>query len=504
MDVWHSRPLDVHRWSTHPEVNAFVEEVYDSLTDEQREAIKGKSNNRGRASGEVHLKVLLVDLYVAWKTDPDLCIGVARGNSAYSVNSRYNALHISSRIPKIVDALVENGFLDFTQGSYHRDGTVGRNRTSRIRPTPKLVKIFSKASIEPYQIDLHHKQECIILTSKDKVPDSDEEVKRTTIEYQDTPEIIEMRERLQRYNEFLSETYIDIPSLTDPWITRTMPDGHVQRIPTGQTNKFVRRIFSRKSWQMNGRFYGGWWQQIGKDLRKKIAINNEPTVEIDYKGLHVSILSALRGAPVKVQDRYKLKNHVLPDFTIGQQREIVKSLVLTAINAKSHKAAYDAFRDGQPNGSLEKRLKNLELELLLESFVDENPHLIDDLCSDKGIKLMYLDSQITDRIISEFIEHECPILSVHDSYIVSTYSVDNLSKAMSNASKEIVGQDLSFEQSVPGYNDVLRMRKDDRDAYLDVFSEVVAIKDRTQEYQERLLSFMDYRKNNFPHTYWLG
>ena len=29
-DYEHSRPLDVHRWSEHPEVNTFVDEIFKS------------------------------------------------------------------------------------------------------------------------------------------------------------------------------------------------------------------------------------------------------------------------------------------------------------------------------------------------------------------------------------------------------------------------------------------------------------------------------------------
>jgi hypothetical protein len=116
IDVWHSKPLDVHVWSDHPEINKVVDAVYDGLTDDGRLQISGKSNNAGKASGKAILKVVLVDLYVAWKTDPCLCIGVARGNDAYKVNSRYNALHISSRIRGIIDALWDEGIIDYRGG----------------------------------------------------------------------------------------------------------------------------------------------------------------------------------------------------------------------------------------------------------------------------------------------------------------------------------------------------------------------------------------------------
>ena len=360
-DVWRSRPFDVHVWSEHPKVNAVVNQVYNSLSVEHQQSIEGKSNNAGRASGKTHLKLALIDLYVAWKTDPLLCIGVALGNDAFKVNSRYNALHISPRIRNVISALAAEDFIDFKLGSNDRTGSSGGNRTSRMMATNRLIDLFKDIDLEPYELDLHHNRECIVLKDHD-VDEYGEPIrvkgrkKLKDIEYNDTPETVQMREELGAYNELLKQTYIDIPTLTDPHIIRTKKNGKTQVIPIGQSNKFVRRIFSRGSWDMNGRFYGGWWQQVNKELRKEIAINNKPTVEVDYKGLHVAILSAQKGIRDDPKDRYDLGGQILPNFDLKEQRAIVKLLVLTAINAKSQKSAYAAFRDDQPTGSKQKKL----------------------------------------------------------------------------------------------------------------------------------------------------
>ena len=63
-DFNYSRPLDVHRWSDYSEVNDFVNEIYLIL-----KSTKGHEN-----TGKKLVKVLLLDLYVAWSADPDLMI----------------------------------------------------------------------------------------------------------------------------------------------------------------------------------------------------------------------------------------------------------------------------------------------------------------------------------------------------------------------------------------------------------------------------------------------
>ena len=58
-----SRPLDVHRWSEHPEVNIFVDTIYNN------DFRQGNENQRIKKK---HLKLVLLDLYLAWFDDPDL------------------------------------------------------------------------------------------------------------------------------------------------------------------------------------------------------------------------------------------------------------------------------------------------------------------------------------------------------------------------------------------------------------------------------------------------
>ena len=66
-----SRPLDVHRWSEYPEVNEFVNEIYSELI----------SINGHETTSKKLVKVILLDLYVAWCTDTDLMIMFSKGNS---------------------------------------------------------------------------------------------------------------------------------------------------------------------------------------------------------------------------------------------------------------------------------------------------------------------------------------------------------------------------------------------------------------------------------------
>ncbi|GAA6179447.1 hypothetical protein NBRC116594_08850 [Shimia sp. NS0008-38b] len=63
---WHSRPLDVHRWSDYPEVKSFVEMIWDQYVEETVPE-KGRNLNRvdfanNRPSLRTRLRSALGDL----------------------------------------------------------------------------------------------------------------------------------------------------------------------------------------------------------------------------------------------------------------------------------------------------------------------------------------------------------------------------------------------------------------------------------------------------------
>ena len=126
-----------------PEVNSLVDTVWNNLGVDIQNALIGKSNNKGTPPKRI-LKKLLIDLYVNWLDDPLLCVGVARGNDAWTPTSRYNALHIPKNINTVIDYLVDLKLLDFIGG--RNDRTYGRRfrHTSRIRPTAELHKLVIK------------------------------------------------------------------------------------------------------------------------------------------------------------------------------------------------------------------------------------------------------------------------------------------------------------------------------------------------------------------------
>ena len=497
-DLDNSRPLDVHRWSDHPEVNSFVDDIWGRFDEKHLVWAKGGAGRKQVASNKKQLKVLLLDLYLCWSEDRKQSLGIALSRGAYKAGSRYNALHISPKMIDIVHALKDEGLIE-----WHK-GTEGARKVTRIWPSRGLATRFGRAKFSVADIISHHNEECIVLN--DKQP-GDKGSKPMEYEDRDHPLIGKWRTDLQDYNDLLARTFIDIGWLEKPWIIREKWNQRErkiekQKVRIDQNHKFVRRIFYRGSWKLGGRFHGGFWQGINEEQRKGILIDDQRTIEVDYSGMHVSLALALEGKKPS-GDPYELPQ-VLRGYTKEEQRKVTKLLVLTAINAKNLKTAFQAFRSAQDKGSKQKTLKDKDLQRLLDHFVDKSPALESYLGADKGVELMKLDGEITAKIINRFTQKKIPILTVHDSYIVSIEHDTELIKQMDEAASEVVESriNLSYETTGPGIARAIHLQDPkDLDTYTKYLNKVGQDSDevvRSEGYRGRLRWWKDRESRDTP------
>jgi hypothetical protein len=422
----------VHRWSDHPEVVKLVEGIW---TGNALDSLISKKGPKPKRAFREQLRVLILDLYVAWLQDPDLSVGVSMDSNAWKTGSRYNALHISKKIRDIINVLVDVGLIIMNPGSYSVPGAK-TNRTARIRASRGLQQQFAEAKFQ-YD-DISHAEGTEIIVFKDE--------EGRQIEYKDTPKTNQMRADLKAYNDLIADTFIDIGGLPHPEIPTNHNGKQVNQRIDGPA-PLTRRIFSRENWDMHGRFYGGWWQRFNSDFRSTILLDDQPTVEVDYKGLHIAILAAEQGRELS-GDPYQVSADIFPDLNRKLVRKMVKRLVLIGMNAKDKSSAYKSFRTGG-SSDFEKHAENTIIDQLLEGFLTANPTMRSFLFTDQGIRLMNIDGQITSWIHNHFTKQGIPVLSVHDSYIIDCRKVGELRQAMADASEAIVGRPLATSVSFP-------------------------------------------------------
>ncbi len=104
-NLQYSRPIDVHRISDYPEVQRMISYLLSELKDAG--LIKGSPRDKVLR----HLKVVVLDLYVAYMRDPLVYVGYPRGSDAYAQGTRLRKLYLGrDSMKKIVDSLFSLGY----------------------------------------------------------------------------------------------------------------------------------------------------------------------------------------------------------------------------------------------------------------------------------------------------------------------------------------------------------------------------------------------------------
>ena len=115
----HSRLLAAGKVSSHPEVKALLQFVYAEME------AQGLTFTRHAKKIKDHIRTIVLDLYDAHVTDPDLYWGYARSRNDYGPDSRNKALFLTYRITtKVADFLIDNGYVDSPMGFYDRKNPV--------------------------------------------------------------------------------------------------------------------------------------------------------------------------------------------------------------------------------------------------------------------------------------------------------------------------------------------------------------------------------------------
>ena len=444
----YSKLLDVHRYSEHSAVTHLVGPIWSKCFGQPENADLKKGGIKPKASSKTQLRTIILDLYMAWADDPELCIAVAMNNTAWNTGSRYNKIGMSRQSPRIINRLHECGLIDLAAASYAGPGAA-TNRTTRIRAAEPLRRLFRDAKFGPQHILTHPEKESILLRGAEK--------SKRNLEYVDTPETHQMRADLIAYNRLLQRTFIDVPDQENAFIERPIKSGfragEMTRVPVCGFDNFVHRVFNRNDWRCGGRFYGGWWQGVGSEFRKRIHINDQPTVEVDYQAQHVAILAAKHGVALE-GDPYVLDDGLIEGVDSARQRKLVKLLVLMALNAKSRGEACRAFRDASSVGSSAKSMKNVELIRILDAVVEKYAFLAEGLCTDSGIGLMNTDSQMAARVIRVFTRLEIPVLCVHDSFLIDYSMAGRLKIAMQAAAIGTLGTQVALSSNFQGLDEI--------------------------------------------------
>tara|TARA_R110002049_G_scaffold102595_1_gene248238 strand:+ start:4790 stop:6316 length:1527 start_codon:yes stop_codon:yes gene_type:complete len=416
----YSRPFYRYRISDDPEIIKLVAIIYSALLTKGLQVVSGNKFKK-------HLMMVLLDLLAAYKGDPKLYISISRDNMRYRQSKHHKSRRVSFEYTmKVLDALKNSGYIEHHTG--FKDIIA---RMTRIKAKPKLTKLFDKHHVSLAVIRHDPDREIIVLRDGD-IDVLYEDTKTTNYYKSDLTKVnalvevhdIDLKVSNTLHNQILRDLKIRSKDKTR-WRApskknKGKPNAY-RMVTIDFTRYLLRRIFTDGSFELGGRFYGAWYQGIPSKYRRYITIDGCPTVELDYKEMHPTILYSIVGQTL-VNAPYML------DGFDDKDRKKLKVVWNTMVNSPNAEVAKKSLQYGMPKASLPDGYD--DLDDVFEAFKVKHAAIAEYFFSDYGKKLQYLDSLIANDVMIILFHYGVVCLPVHDSFIVDYRYEDFLNYVM--------------------------------------------------------------------------
>jgi hypothetical protein len=289
-------------------------------------------------------------------------------------------------------------------GFEHRVKPNARGWQSSFWATPALVRIARAPGAEPLFV------ECETIVLKDSAGD--------LVDYRITPLTVRLHKALKPINTYLKELQIDLPGAVRQG--RHLRVGDLLLLPIPGNG--LRRIFSRGSFACHGRAYA-WFQNIPREVRGGLLINGETTAEADYAALHASILYCEEGIRFS-GDPYDVDNF---------PRHLVKLGFNIAVNTDSRRSAVCSIAENA-------KISLVDAAELLGAIENRHKPISGAFCSDAGVRLMRIDSELILRALRASNDDGFGALPIHDALIAPARNIGQAQANMVEAFETIVGR----------------------------------------------------------------
>ncbi len=324
-------------------------------------------------------------------------------------------------IDGVLPLMLMDGFVrEVRKGSYDR--TKGEGKQTRIAATGKLVNWFDvDPALLPKALVGCEDTDPLVVQITTKRKGKNKKGKTKTLKpYTDNAVTNQMRDNLNIINDCLKRHWSDLYLSDDEWakLQRSLVGNKkYDYTPIRIHRQTIRRIFNSTSFDIGGRFYGGWWQNIPSAYRGIITIDGKRTTEFDYGRLHPTMLYAQEGMNLS-EDAY--------DIGISDEhRDVVKQLFNAMVQMTKPQDRPPRDVKFSQTRKTWKQLRSL--------IVDKHEPIKDKFFCGIGNRLQYEDSQIAEKVMLHFARQDIAVLPVHDSFVIQRSLQPELIDAMSEA-----------------------------------------------------------------------
>lgn len=310
-------------------------------------------------------------------------------------------------------------------------------RASTIRPTPRFANEVASAGLGSDDFARHPGEEVIILSRSRRGFKTNPATLETTfgktrerIDYRDdTRTSRRYREKVRRINTFLEGANLTL-----------LPNAATPTIDTGQ-RRLCRHFAlppgadsNPPHFDLGGRLFGGWWQNLPKAERHRIRIDGERIADLDYGAMYPRL--AYLKASLKPPDG---DLYAVPGLEAPEYRDGVKGMLNALFFSDGPKVRIpSSFKASLPKGWTAAKVK--------AAILARHPVLEPILEIGIGMKLMFTESQILIAVLLRLMERGIVALPMHDGIMVAKSKASLAKTVMEEVAVEETGYRLPVSE----------------------------------------------------------
>jgi len=243
-------------------------------------------------------------------------------------------------------------------------------------------------------------------------------------DYTDTDDTTRIRDHLERTNQ-ARQSYLWAYS---PLTAGTNEFTEDAKYTLSNHGLACHRVFNG-DFESGGRFYCP-AQSLRKAERGTLTIDSQPTIELDYKSLHLRMLYNMNQLPAPKDCYNPLGNKT------QEERQQAKITCMIVINTDSRSSAVKALSS--------QGFTHEDAEKTVGDFESDHPSIMHTFYQSSWKQLQYIDSQLAESVLESCCKARIPVMPIHDSFITQTHHSVELEKMVRESYREVLGFDAEI------------------------------------------------------------
>ena len=344
------------------------------------------------------MEYILTEIWKKYYTHPDNNPSLQKNKNYYSLLERYCDKNLTYfMVKQAFDGLMGLQLIYITKEDYY-DFIKMEGSLTKYSAREELIEILKEIPEHSvFQIKPNLDDESILLSNYVNS-------QKILVDYEEDAFTDKARKNLKIINKCFYKHWFDLKIKNEDkkeLQERLLFDN--EKEPIDLTKRTLARIFINNSFEEDGKFYRGWWQNVPSEYRPFITIDSKLTTEYDFSQLNPNVIYNRYNYELGSVDAY---DRVLD----GEHRKIVKQAFNAMMQAKS---------------DLEQKPKKINLneigmswKELKEAILKAHKPIKDLFFTGLGNRLEFENSQITENVMLQFVKMDVPVLPIDDSFIM--------------------------------------------------------------------------------------